>query len=121
MIIISDYHITFNSAKNYYVVVNHIQPICPICSNKLIVRDSKKRKVLKANGNTAIIALRRLYCTNCNKMNTELPDIIEPFKRYLKAVINGVQNGTIDYCAADDRTIRRWKTDTPETPLNQNK
>ncbi len=56
-----------------------------------------------------MFALRRLYCPQCKLLHTELPDFMIPNKHYTKAVIDGVRNNSIDYCAADDRTISRWK------------
>ena len=72
------------------------------------MRDSKRRKAKDVAGNTLVFSLNRLYCANCGKIHTLLPDIIEPNKRYLGLVIDNVRAGRFEDCAADDSTIRRW-------------
>lgn len=83
-------------------------PNCPDCGGSVTVRDSRKRKVKDADGKEYIFQLRRLQCSECGKLHTEVPDIIQPQKHYGKSVIDAVQHGECDYCAADDSTIYRW-------------
>lgn len=100
----------FCTQKKIYHVVNHDTPVCPCCDSALKVRDSKRRMVRDSSGNKYIFALRRLYCTHCNLLHTEIPDCIEPYKRYFVLTMEAVKDGTIDYCAADSKTIAAWKT-----------
>ena len=73
------------------------------------VRDSRKRKAKNAEGKIYVFSLRRLKCPNCNSIHLELPDCIEPNKHYFKLTIENTLSNNIDYCAADNSTIRRWR------------
>ena len=48
-------------------------------------------------------------CDNCQKLHTEIPDCIAPYKQYGKNVIDDILNGECDYFIADASTIWRWK------------
>ena len=72
-------------------------------------RDRRKRAVKDSEGQTYIFSLRRLQCPECAQIHLEMPDFIQPYKRYDKATIEAVINGHCDCCAADNSTIRRWK------------
>ena len=75
----------------------------------MTVRDSRKRKVKDAAGKTYVFSLRRLKCPKCNSIHLELPDCIEPNKHYFKLTIENTLSNDIDFCVADDSTIRRWR------------
>ncbi|MGN0180198.1 MAG: DUF6431 domain-containing protein [Monoglobaceae bacterium] len=85
------------------------KPVCPDCGGSVAVRDSRKRIVKDSSGKEYPFKLRRLYCPICRQTHLEIPDCIEPNKHYFKATIEGVRSGEIEYCAADDSTIRRWR------------
>jgi len=89
--------------------VNHDTPLCPDCNGKLTVSGSKRRIVKDAGGNEYTFSIRRLYCAFCNRHHMEIPDCIEPYKRYFRLTREAVKSGNIDFCAADDSTIYRWK------------
>lgn len=91
------------------MINNYDVPLCPDCGSILTVRDSKRRSVKDANGHPHIFNLRRLKCTTCNKLHTEIPDFIATNKHFRKDVIESVINGNCDYCSADDSTLYRWK------------
>lgn len=91
------------------MVVNHDKPICPDCKGCLTVTGSKRRIAKDSSGKQYIFNLRRLYCSSCNRLHLEVPDCIEPYKRYFRLTREAVTNGDIDFCAADDSTIYRWK------------
>jgi hypothetical protein len=67
-------------------------------------------------GETRRFLLRRLRCERCGKLHTEIPDIIQPCKHYDSETIQGVidGDGSASQCAADDSTIRRWRTSFAE-------
>lgn len=73
------------------------------------MRDSKKRTVLDASGNSYEFRLRRLRCPKCGVTHTELPDFMAKNKHYSREAIESVLNGTCKDYAADDSTIRRWR------------
>ena len=81
---------------------------CPICSGSTKVRDSKERHALLQDGSRKSYMLRRLICTSCGKLHTELPSCMLPFKHYEASVIETtIDHSRID-CPADDSTISRW-------------
>ena len=90
-------------------MVNHDKAICSACGGAVTVRDSRKRQIKDSNGNIYLFRLRRLYCPECKQIHLEIPDIIAPNKHYAADTIQKAITGAIDYCAADNRTIARWK------------
>jgi len=107
MLVITEYTVLFHNG--YYYAVATKQSVCPVCGVALTVRDSRKRKVKDASGKEYIFKLRRLRCIHCSQVHLEIPDCLSPNKHYFRASISAVKDGSIDYCAADDSTIRRWK------------
>ena len=87
-----------------------------MCKSELIYRDSKSRESISLSGEVRNFLLRRLRCQNqdCKKLHTELPDIIQPRKHYDSEAIQSVLDGNEAGCAADNSTIRRWKTEFAE-------
>lgn len=82
---------------------------CPKCGGSAAVRDTRKRTIVDDNGEKSIFIVQRARCKECGLLHTVLPNCIEPYKSYSKETIEGVRNGTIDWCCADDATIYRWK------------
>ena len=82
---------------------------CPICGNKLYVRDSKKRIVKDGSSKEYIFSLRRLFCRSCKNLHTEIPDCIYPYKHYFQTTIDSVIDGNCNYFSGDNKTIYRWK------------
>lgn len=95
--------------KNYYVVESAEKTICPDCKGEVIRKGNKKRKVLLEDGTPQIFSLKRFYCSKCDKIHTEIPDCIIPYKHYSQETINRVKSGLSDAFSGDDSTIRRWK------------
>ena len=62
-------------------------------------------------GDTIVLVIRRLRCSNCSRLHHELPDILVPYKRYgsesVEAVITRNDNLTV---TADESTIGRWRS-----------
>jgi len=85
--------------------------ICPLCNGWLIYRDRRLRYLKNLLGEESCYSLRRLYCAVCERLHTEIPNIIQPYKHYDSATIQSVLDGSeeAEACAADDSTIRRWK------------
>lgn len=83
--------------------------ICPDCGYPLTGYDRRRRTVLDDAGNISVYLLRRLYCRKCNRLHLEAPDTIIPQKHYEAQLITKTLAGTVDYCPADDSTIRRWR------------
>lgn len=107
MIILHDYSVLHHNG--FYFAVTQNKPICPDCSLVMSIRDSRRRSVKDSAGNTYIFKLRRLYCSSCHQLHLEIPDCIQPNKHYFARTIAGVQSGEIDCCAADEKTLRRWR------------
>ncbi|MBR4589129.1 MAG: hypothetical protein IKO36_00580 [Bacteroidaceae bacterium] len=111
MLTIHDYH--FHKKKDYLVTVNHEEPLCPKCQSIMTIRDSYRRKVKDSYGDSYSFRLRRLYCSSCNRLHAEIPDVITAFKQYDTDTIKGVINGNIKHFSGDVSTAYRWKKHTP--------
>ena len=100
----------------YTIIPGNESICCPLCGGNLIYRDSKLRKVINLFGESQSFLLRRLRCTECKKIHTELPDIIQPYKHYNSDTIQSILDDCADAsdCAADDSTVRRWKAEFAE-------
>ena len=61
----------------YYIVPSSV-PGCPQCGGEMKIRDSKRRKVIFADGTVDTFVLRRYKCTVCGRVHLELPDIMVP-------------------------------------------
>lgn len=82
---------------------------CPICSGDLSARSSKNRKVIRDDGTKDTYRLRFLKCRSCEKIHTELPDFIQPFKHYESEVIEAVIDGSSYSCPAEESTQSLWR------------
>lgn len=94
-------------------ILNKDIPICPKCGSVLSGYDTRKRIVINEYGEKTQYYLNRLRCPVCNKVHTEIPDFILPYKNYEKEVIDSVLMGWKHECFADDSTIRRWIANYP--------
>ena len=81
---------------------------CSKCGGVVVIRDTRKRIVIDDSGDESIFIIQRAKCKECGAVHTVLPDCIAPYKSYSKETIDGVKDGSIDWCAADDSTIFRW-------------
>lgn len=82
---------------------------CPTCGGRLIVRDSRKRKIIQSDGRCETYQIRRLCCKSCGKIHSELADFMHPHKNYASDVVQGELDQTRASCPAEDSTIARWK------------
>jgi len=76
--------------------------------------------VKDSTGDQQVFLLRRLKCRSCHKLHIELPDIIQPFKHYLVAVIEKCLDGADADCPADDSTIRLWHSQWSQNLIQLN-
>lgn len=83
--------------------------LCPTCNDEMKIRDSKRRYIKDESGQKIPINLKRYYCSRCEKLHTEIPDIITPYKQYDTKTIEKVKSGDILSFAGDDSTIREWQ------------
>ena len=90
----------------YYIVSSSI-PGCPQCGGVMKIRDSKRRKMILADGTVDTFVLRRYKCTVCGCVHLELPDIMVPHKHYSRSAIIDTINGERN-CSAEYSTIYRW-------------
>ena len=116
MVIVSSFDLTYNDASGFFTVTTKESASCPFCKGDLVYRDSKPRILKYLSGGIRHFLLRRFRCRECNKLHTELPDIIQPYKHYESGVIQSVIEGSEDAadCVADDSTVRRWKNEFTE-------
>lgn len=95
--------------NNRFFIRSKEEAICPCCGESLMVKDSRNRHCLNGKGDRIELRIRRLKCRSCGKIHTELPDFIQPFKRYIVQVIEAVIDQTTTSCPAEGSTMRRWK------------
>jgi len=112
MIIVPKFELQYNEEKGIYTIISMSPCKCPLCGGAVYHRDRKARDSKRLNGEVLHFSLRRLLCENCEKLHTEIPDIIQPYKHYDSEAIQNVLDGGEEAggCVADDSTIRRWKT-----------
>lgn len=108
MIIITDYELVHNKKKQLFLVVSRERSVCPICGGPLKVKDSRHQHKRDRYGKKTDYMVRRLYCSKCRKLHTELPDCIYPHKWYDSETIESVIDGEKKTCCACLSTINRW-------------
>ena len=101
MVIISDYRINAIGDSEYQCE-SHEAPTCPCCGEPLFYRNRRKRIMKTYGGVESHIWVRRLKCKKCNKLHTELPDCLVPYKHYATEVIENVVDEVMT--EDDDRT-----------------
>lgn len=95
---------------SYLKIQNHNYPICcPICEREMQVKDSKRRYIKDETGRKVPFNLRRFHCEACNRLHTELPDLVRPYSQYDTATIERVRSGEYVTFGGDDSTIRWWR------------
>jgi len=115
MIIVTSFKLRYNTIKKYYEVFGTDTVRCPFCGGHLKYRNSRTRGQLNKLRKKTVYLLRRLWCAGCKHLHTEIPDIIQPYKHFGSSVIQDVLDGGGETCAADDSTIRRWRSDFAES------
>lgn len=83
---------------------------CPCCDGRLIVVGSRKRFLIQPDGSKIWLVIRRLYCTHCNRIHHELPDMVMPYKRYSTQAVEEILSGTTSVpipVACENSTMRR--------------
>ena len=89
--------------------------ICPVCGNLLKYRDRRQRIIRTEDGRTLWCTVRRFRCTNCNRLHTEIPKQLTPYKHYQTSSIEDVIDGVTDEsdpATADgpsEQTMKRWR------------
>ena len=111
MIIVPSFKLKYNIETGVYTIISLVTSVCPQCNGGVHYRDRKVRGVKNSRGEKRLFSLRRLLCELCEKLHTEIPDIMQPFKHYESAVIQCILDGSkeADECAADNSTLRRWR------------
>ena len=102
MVVLKNYKIKEQNGM-YYIVPSSV-PGCPQCGGEMKIRDSKRRKVIFADGTVDTFVLRRYKCTVCGRVHLELPDIMVPHKHYSRSAIIDTINGERN-CSAEQSTI----------------
>ena len=111
MVIVTRYTVEYDEGQAVYRIRSLTPPFCPDCDALLSGYDTRARNVIDSSGTVKRFKLRRLLCPVCKKLHTELPDFIQPKKHYEAKLIKDAISGLIDYCPADDSTVRRWRSE----------
>ncbi len=94
----------------YLKIRNSDHPvICPDCGGDMAVKDSKRRYIKDESGRKLPFNLRRFYCPSCDRIHTEIPDLVTPYCQYDNATKERVKSGECATFAGDDSTIRKWR------------
>jgi len=111
MFIVSSFTLNYNSEKEITHIISAEKVNCPLCDGNLTYRNSKPRGRIDIAGIKSFFLLRRFTCSQCQRLHTEIPDFLQPFKHYDSHAIQSVLDNTEDaaICAADDSTMRRWR------------
>lgn len=111
MICIAKYQLILDKDNNNkYYVKSEESSICPVCSTpELKVIGSRKRGVLKGDGEAIILIIRRLRCLDCKRIHHELPDMLVPYKRYFSGIIEVIVDDTSDEVSCENSSIYRIK------------
>jgi len=109
MVIVSEYELILNPVKGVFVRSLE-QSSCPCCSGLLKVIGSRKRSCIDGAGEKILLVVRRPGCTECRRIHHELPDMLVPYKRHVAESIEAVIIDNSDSAAADESTIKRWRT-----------
>ncbi|WP_220387731.1 DUF6431 domain-containing protein [Sporomusa ovata] len=95
-----------------FLVSSKILSVCPHCSTPLSCHDHRVRYVKLRCGIRVALAVPRGYCAKCQRLHTELPSFVRPYKHYEASVMQDVvDDKSLMTCPADDSTIRRWKAE----------
>jgi hypothetical protein len=97
--------------KQIFFIKSKEFSLCPDCQGTVSVRDTKLRHVIrKDTEEIQWYRLRRLKCNQCNKLHTELPDLMQPYKHYeSQSIQDTIDENADNCCGADTTTINRWK------------
>ena len=94
----------------YLKIRNSDHPIiCPDCGGDVTVKDSKRRYIKDESGRKLPFNLRRFYCPNCDRIHTEIPDLVTPYCQYDNSTRERVKSGAYSSFAGDNSTIRKWR------------
>jgi len=90
MIMTSNYE-EWTDEKGRVHIRSKEETVCPVCQGALKVRDSKPRTVRFGDkaGKTKLV-IRRLICTKCNALHSELPDTVIPYKQHGRETIEAI-------------------------------
>ena len=93
----------------YLKIRNCDHPVCcPVCDLQVIIKDSKRRYIKDESGRKLPFNLRRFYCPNCERLHTEIPNLVTPYCQYDNTTRERVKIGDYTTFAGDDSTIRKW-------------
>lgn len=109
MVTITDYAIEYDPQKAVYCIVCRETLFCPLCGGKLSGYDTRRRHIVDYAGNTYWLLLHRYRCPQCKKLHVAAPSFVIPKKHYEATVIVDAKAGKVDFCPADNSTIRRWR------------
>jgi len=90
--------------------------ICPICQKGILkIRDTRLRTIIDLDPGILKIRVHRYQYPTCNRLHSEVPDFIVPYKRYTREEILATITNHLSSCPAENSTIRRWISDFQKT------
>ncbi len=99
------------SRKTVFLVRSKEQNFCPCCGGHLKVVGSRRRTCIYGSGEKTVLVIRRLGCTQCERIHHELPDMLVPYKRHVSESIEAVVSEDLNLSvSADECTLGRWKS-----------
>ena len=111
MVILTLYTIKYNAESELFVVQSKEQLVCPYCLAALEPWDTRRRSGIESSGEKRWYLIRRLECTGCGHVHTELPGFLHPYKQYVASAIQDELDEVKPcVCAADDSTMRSWRS-----------
>lgn len=73
-----------------------------------MVIGSRNRVCIWEDGELRILVIRRLRCTDCEKVHHELPDFLVPYKRHVSKTIESIVDGDpMSSAPCEGNTIQR--------------
>ena len=117
MVIITNYRL--DEQGGFFYVKTSETSTCPVCVAFLTVRGLRQRVLIFEDGDIdkkEKLMIRRLFCSECNRIHHELPDCIVPYKRHCANTIIKLiernpgkvsQNTADDYTPCGRDTVRR--------------
>ncbi|MFD1673188.1 DUF6431 domain-containing protein [Alicyclobacillus fodiniaquatilis] len=82
---------------------------CPCCQGELRFIGNRKRTWIQSSGDKFKLVIRRLRCTDCNKIHHELPNFLVPYRRHEAQSIEDVVMDRAMPVGIEESTIRRWR------------
>lgn len=115
MCILTETRISRNSNNTISMIYDEKPKLCPVCGKILHYRDKRRRIIKTSKGETFWCIVRRFKCVSCNRLHTEIPEQLTPYKHYEASAIEDVLDDITDESdpvtvdGPSEQTIKRWR------------